>query len=164
MSDINSVRNKSAELNKTQIGQVDTGVSQNQNKTKENTSANENQRQRHSDGVAEKTVTQKLMPDAITGKDPSQLLSVDKLSEIGSFSSTEKLLGLDQRPTILGILPPPVGNQEALKHLSPAMRRTILRNLINKQRDKMKHLAFFVRKLKDEAEDEESSPERKRIF
>lgn len=76
-----------------------------------------------------------------------------QFSLLGGVSATDRLLGLDLRPTATGILAPPPGNQEFLRHLSPAARRTIMRKMLNKQRERMRRLARFLRNQKDENEE-----------
>src|SRR5437868_180787 len=67
---------------------------------------------------------QKIMPDAVTGRDASQLDAAKQLSSLGGVSATDRLLGLDLRPTMTGVLSAPPGNVEFLRHLSPQARRT----------------------------------------
>ncbi len=100
----------------------------------------------------------KFLPDVLTGRDPSQLIAAEMLRENGGVSATDKLLGLDKQPTILGAFSAPPGNSEALRHMTPTMRRTAMRLLLSKQREKMRRLAVF---LQDEA-DEEEEPRRHR--
>lgn len=80
-----------------------------------------------------------------------------QFSLLGGVSATDRLLGLDLRPTTTGILSPPPGNQEFLRHLSPAARRTIMRKMLNKQRERMRRLARFLRDQKDENEENSES-------
>ena len=86
----------------------------------------------------------KFLPDVLTGRDPSQLTAAEMLRTNGGVSATDKLLGLDQQPTILGGFAPPPGNSEALRHMTPTMRRTAMRLLLSKQREKMRRLAVFL--------------------
>lgn len=86
-----------------------------------------------------------LMPNVVTGRDATQLAAAEKLRSNGGYSATDVLLGLNQQPSMLGVILPPPGNLEALRHLSPAMRRTILRNLLSKQRGQMRQLVAVVR-------------------
>jgi hypothetical protein len=96
-----------------------------------------------------------FLPDVLTGRDPSQLNAAQLLRESGGVSATDKLLGLDKQPTILGAFAPPPGNSEALRHMTPTMRRTAMRLLLSKQREKMRRLAIFLQE-DDYGEDEES--------
>ena len=86
-----------------------------------------------------------LMPNVVTGRDASQLAAAEKLRSNGGHSATDVLLGLNQQPSTIGVMLPPPGNLEALRHLSPAMRRTILRNLLSKQRGQMRQLVAVMR-------------------
>lgn len=74
------------------------------------------------------------------------------LNVFNGISATDRLLGLDLRPTIKGILVSPPGNKEFLRHLSPSNRRAILRKMLNKQRERMRLLARFLRDQKDETD------------
>jgi hypothetical protein len=71
---------------------------------------------------------------------------------LGGVSATDRLLGLDLRPTMTGALAPPPGNSEFLRHVSPQMRRTIMRKMLNKQRERMRKLARYLRDRRDESE------------
>lgn len=86
-----------------------------------------------------------LMSDVVTGRDLSQLVAADKLRSNGGASATDVLLGLNQQPSILGGLLAPPGNLEALRHLTPTMRRSVLRTLLSKQRDQMRRLVAVAR-------------------
>lgn len=86
-----------------------------------------------------------LLHDAVIGKDPSQLIAAEYLRSTGGTSATEILLGLNLRPTILGAFPAPPGNQDALRRLSPARRRAIIRSLLLKQGTRMRRLAALLR-------------------
>jgi hypothetical protein len=93
--------------------------------------------------------TAPLMPDALAGRDPSQLIAAEQMRARGGASATEELLGLNRQPTILGALSPPPGNAEALRHMTPTMRRTMMRNLLDKQRGQMRGLAQLMRRERD---------------
>jgi len=93
---------------------------------------------------------QKILADAITGRDSSQLDVAKQLSALGGVSATDRLLGLDLRPTMTGVLSAPPGNVEFLRHLSPQARRTIMRKMLNKQRERMRRLARYLRDRRDE--------------
>jgi len=95
-------------------------------------------------------VEQKILPDAVAGRDPSQLDAAKQLSSLGGVSATDRLLGLDLRPTMTGVLSAPPGNIEFLRHLSPQARRNIMRKMLNKQRERMRRLARFLRDRRDE--------------
>ncbi|MFN7928233.1 MAG: hypothetical protein U0Y68_09830 [Blastocatellia bacterium] len=91
-----------------------------------------------------------LMPDAVTGRDPSQLIAAEHLRTTGGASATDILLGLNLFPTKLGAFPAPPGNQEALRYLSPARRRAIIRSLLDKQRERMRKLSLLVQMDEEE--------------
>lgn len=101
--------------------------------------------------------TAPLMPDALAGRDPSQLVAAEQLRARGGASATEELLGLNLRPTMVGALPPPPGNAEALRHMTATMRRTLMRNLLDKQRAQMRRLAHLMRRERDGQEGEGSN-------
>ncbi len=98
-----------------------------------------------------------IMPDAIIGRDVSQLESAEQVRSTGYVSATDKLLGLDLQPTMLGVLAPPPGNNEALRSLTPTMRRKIMRNLLGKQRERMRRLTGSLRRQRDEQSDEDNA-------
>jgi hypothetical protein len=106
--------------------------------------------------------TAPLMPDALAGRDPSQLVAAEQMRARGGAGATEELLGLNQVPTMAGALAPPPGNAEALRHMTPTMRRTLMRNLLDKQRGQMRRLARLMRRERDgqgRGEGEETSDE-----
>jgi hypothetical protein len=96
--------------------------------------------------------TQKVLTDAAAGRDASQAEAARHLTSLGGVSATDRLLGLDLRPTMTGALAPPPGNSEFLRHVSPQMRRTIMRKMLNKQRERMRRLARYLRDRRDDAE------------
>ncbi|CAN5695760.1 hypothetical protein BH20ACI4_BH20ACI4_11490 [soil metagenome] len=104
--------------------------------------------------------SQKILTDAIVGRDSSQTEAAKHLTLLGGVSATDKLLGLDLRPTMTGALAPPPGNSEFLRHVSPQMRRTIMRKMLNKQRERMRKLARYLRDRRDETEDGNSEQDR----
>ena len=87
--------------------------------------------------------------DAVAGKDGTQLEAAKRLGALGGASATERLLGLDLRPTMPGALVSPPGNIDFLRRLSPTMRRTMMRNMLQRQREKMKRLARFLKRERD---------------
>lgn len=95
---------------------------------------------------------QKILTDATVGRDATQTEAAKHLTSLGGISATDKLLGLDLRPTMTGALAPPPGNSEFLRHVSPQMRRTIMRKMLNKQRERMRKLARYLRDRRDESE------------
>jgi hypothetical protein len=101
-------------------------------------------------GKTKSQKNQQLMTDVIVGKDISQLESAEQVRSTGYVSATDKLLGLDLQPTMLGVLAPPPGNNEALRSFTPTMRRKIMRNLLGKQRERMRRLTGTLRRQKDE--------------
>lgn len=94
----------------------------------------------------------KVLTDAALGREPSQLDAAKQFSALGGVSATDRLLGLDLRPTMTGVLSAPPGNVEFLRHLSPQARRTIMRKMLNKQRERMRRLARYLRDRRDDAE------------
>lgn len=116
-------------------------------------------------GLPAPPTTVPLMPDALAGRDPSQLVAAEQMRARGGASATEELLGLNRQPTIMGALAPPPGNAEALRHMTPTMRRTLMRNLLDKQRTQMRRLAQLMRRERDGrsgGDDDEESPEDER--
>jgi hypothetical protein len=87
----------------------------------------------------------KLLPDVLAGRDASQMVAAERMREAGGASATDQLLGLNLRPSVLGALVAPPGNSEALRHISTTMRRTIMRGLLDKQRQRMRRLARLLR-------------------
>ncbi len=103
---------------------------------------------------------QKILNDAVVGRDVTQLDAAKQLSALGGVSATDRLLGLDLRPTMTGVLSAPPGNVEFLRHLSPQARRTIMRKMLGKQRERMRRLARYLRDRRDEtAENGEGASE-----
>ena len=96
---------------------------------------------------------QKVLPDVLAGRDPSQLAAAEQLRARGGASAVDELLGLNQRPTVMGALAPPPGNSEALRHMTPTMRRTAMRNLLDRQRTRLRGLAQLLRRERDGEED-----------
>lgn len=92
---------------------------------------------------------QKVLSDVLAGRDLSQLYAAERMRAAGGVTETEKLLGLNLQPTIQGAIAPPPGNSEILRHMTPTMRRTIMRNLLEKQREKMRRLALVLREERD---------------
>ncbi len=102
---------------------------------------------------------QKVLPDAVVGRDPMQTETAKQMSALGGVSATDRLLGLDLRPTMTGLLAAPPGNSEFLRHLSPQVRRTIMRKMLNKQRERMRRLARYLRDRRDEREENNDTDE-----
>jgi hypothetical protein len=96
----------------------------------------------------------RILPDVLAGRDPSQLKAAELLRDTGGVSATEKLLGLDRQPSIVGAFSAPPGNSEALRHMTPTMRRTAMRNLLNKQRERMQRLESRLKREEDEDREE----------
>ena len=109
-----------------------------------------------------------LLPDVLAGRDATQLAAAEQMRARGGSSAIDELLGLNRQPTMAGALPAPPGNSEALRHMAPTMRRTVMRNLLDKQRERMRALAFIVRREQrgggggDAAEDETGADEGQR--
>jgi hypothetical protein len=102
-----------------------------------------------------------IMTDVVVGRDASQLQSAEQVRTTGYVSAVDKLLGLDLQPTVLGVLAAPPGNSEILRLMTPTMRRKIMRNLLSKQRERMKKLTTVLKKYRDE-QDEDGSNQRQR--
>jgi hypothetical protein len=96
----------------------------------------------------------RILPDVLAGRDPSQLKAAELLRDSGGVSATERLLGLDRQPSIVGAFSAPPGNSEALRHMTPTMRRTAMRNLLQKQRERMHRLESRLKREEDEDRDE----------
>ncbi|HWS86731.1 MAG TPA: hypothetical protein VN282_07190 [Pyrinomonadaceae bacterium] len=96
---------------------------------------------------------QKVLPDVLAGRDASQLAAAEQLRARGGASAVDELLGLNQRPTVMGALAPPPGNSEALRHMTPTMRRTAMRNLLDRQRTSLRGLAQMLRRERDGEEE-----------
>lgn len=92
---------------------------------------------------------QRVLRDPLSGRDPGQINAARQLADLGGTTALDRLLGLDLRPTVTGLLAPPPGNSEFLRNLSPQMRRSIMRKMLGKQREKMRRLARFLRKHHD---------------
>lgn len=90
-----------------------------------------------------------ILPDVLAGRDASQLQAAEQMRARGGASATEELLGLNRQPTMLGALAAPPGNNEALRHMTPTMRRTVMRGLLDKQRQRMRRLAHLMRRERD---------------
>ncbi|HVF56630.1 MAG TPA: hypothetical protein VM934_10795 [Pyrinomonadaceae bacterium] len=90
-----------------------------------------------------------ILPDVLAGRDASQLAAAEQMRARGGASATDELLGLNRQPTMIGALTPPPGNNEALRHMTPTMRRTVMRNLLDKQRERMRGLAHLLRRERD---------------
>jgi hypothetical protein len=101
-----------------------------------------------------------IMPDAVIGRDASQLESAEQVRTTGYVSAVDKLLGLDLQPTVLGVLAAPPGNSEILRLMTPAMRRKIMRNLLSKQRERMKRLTTVLRKYRENQDEDEGNNSR----
>ena len=91
------------------------------------------------------TTQNALMPGVVTGRDATQQIAAEKMRSNAGYSATEVLLGLNRQPSTTGILLAPPGNLDALRHITPTMRRIVLRNLLAKQRAQMRRLAAVMR-------------------
>lgn len=107
---------------------------------------------------------QKVLPDVLAGRDPSQLAAAEQLRARGGASAVDELLGLNQRPTLMGALAPPPGNSEALRHMTPTMRRTVMRNLLDRQRGRLRGLAQLLRRERDGEDDGQRGDEQEQSF
>lgn len=92
-----------------------------------------------------------LTQDLAGLRDAAQLDAAGRLTSLGGVSATDRLLGLDLRPTMTGLLAPPPGNVEFMRHLSPQARRTLMRKMLGKQRERMRRLARYLRDRRDES-------------
>ncbi|HEV2801904.1 MAG TPA: hypothetical protein VGW12_15615 [Pyrinomonadaceae bacterium] len=100
-----------------------------------------------------------ILPDVLAGRDASQLQAAERMREAGGASAIEKLLGLNQQPSVLGAFAAPPGNSEALRHMSPTMRRTIMRGLVEKQRLRLRRLARHLREEQDGSQQQSEGDE-----
>lgn len=107
----------------------------------------------------EPTTQNALMPNVVTGRDASQMIAAEKLRSNGGHSATDVLLGLHRQPSTLGVLLAPPGNLEMLRHLSPASRRKVLRNLLSKQRGQMRRLVAVMRDDEQPEQQQQSAEE-----
>lgn len=105
---------------------------------------------------------QSVLPDVLAGRDPSQLVAAEQMRARGGASAVETLLGLNFQPTLVGALAAPPGNSEALRHMTPTMRRTLMRNLLDKQRASMRRLAQTLRRERDGDEEEDGDADERR--
>jgi hypothetical protein len=87
---------------------------------------------------------QKLMTDALTGRDPSQAVAAEQIRAAGGALATEDLLSLNRQPSIVGAFARPPGNSEALRHITPEMRRAILRTLLQRQHERLGRLTYLL--------------------
>ena len=94
-----------------------------------------------------------ILPDVLAGREASQMQAAERMRESGGASAIERLLGLDRQPSILGAFAAPPGNSEALRHMTPTMRRTIMRGLLDKQRTRMRRLARLLREQERRGQD-----------
>jgi hypothetical protein len=99
----------------------------------------------------------KVLSDVLAGSDATQLIGAERMREAGGVSATERLLGLNQQPSIMGALTAPPGNSDALRHMTPTMRRTIMRGLLDKQRERMRRLARLLRDGRESGGQQEAS-------
>jgi hypothetical protein len=81
-----------------------------------------------------------LAPTPGSEADSLQSIAKGEMRVSGEATATDVLLGLHLQPTLCGIFPPPPGNAEALRFLTPSTRRSILRALLLKQRARTRRL------------------------
>jgi len=91
--------------------------------------------------------------DEIFKSNRKKSVTYERLSRLGGASSTARLLGLDKQPTELGVLAPPPGSADFLSDLSSSKRRTMLREVMNRQRLEMRRLSEFLKREKNLTED-----------
>ena len=84
------------------------------------------------------------------------------MREAGGASVTEELLGLNLQPTIIGLFSAPPGNSEALRHMTPTMKRTIVRSLLAQQRASLRRLAHLLRREERHHNQEDAADEHER--
>ncbi len=95
-----------------------------------------------------------ILTDALAGREVSQMRAAKQMREAGGAPATDRLLSLDLQPSFAGAFPPPPGNREALRHLSPATRRSMLASLSAKQRMRLRRLGRQLRDGEDEQRDD----------
>jgi hypothetical protein len=105
----------------------------------------------------------KVLSDVLAGRDPSQLSAAELLRENGGVSATDKLLGLDRQPSVVGAFFAPPGNADALRHMTPTMRRTAMRNLLLKQRERMRLMELKLRREREDDEERREERETDRL-
>lgn len=104
-----------------------------------------------------------VLPEVLTGSHPTQMIAAEQMRARGGASAVEELLGLNKQPTIMGALAAPPGNSEALRHITPTMRRAIMRNLLDKQRERMRRVvALMQQERQRERNGEEEASDRAR--
>ena len=64
--------------------------------------------------MPEPTTQNALMNQVVTGRDASQQIAAEQMRTAGGHSATDVLLGLNQQPSVLGVLLAPPGNLESL--------------------------------------------------
>jgi hypothetical protein len=94
--------------------------------------------------------TGRVLSDVSSGLDPSQLVAAEQMRALGGATATARLLGLDLQPTVMGALLAPPGNSEALRYLTPALRRAALRSALLKQRSQMRRLFALLQQGADD--------------
>jgi hypothetical protein len=94
-----------------------------------------------------------LLSDVLAGRDASQMAAAERLRATGGASATDELLGLNRQPTMAGAFAAPPGNSDALRHITPTMRRTLMRGLLDKQRGRMRSLARTLQRESNQGED-----------
>jgi hypothetical protein len=104
-----------------------------------------------------------LAPTPGSEADSLQSIAKGELRVSGETTATDVLLGLHLQPTVCGMFPPPPGNAEALRFLTPPTRRSILRALLLKQRARTRRLgAFFHPEFEEERESSSSKEQARR--
>lgn len=98
-----------------------------------------------------------ILPDVLIGRDPSQMVAAEHLRGSGGASAIEELLGLNLQPSIIGAFPPPPGNSEALRHMTPTMRRMIVSTLLARQRHRLGRLSRLLREDGERGESDDDS-------
>jgi|SRR5215472_11871696 len=99
----------------------------------------------------------RVLSDVSSGLDPSQLVAAEQMRVLGGATATATLLGLDLRPTVMGTLLAPPGNSEALRYLTPALRRAALRSALLKQRSRMRRLLALLQQDPDNHSHDDNS-------
>jgi len=99
----------------------------------------------------------RVLSDVSSGLDPSQLVAAEQMRVLGGATATATLLGLDLRPTVMGTLLAPPGNSEALRYLTPALRRSALRAALLKQGSRMRRLFALLQQDPDNHSHDDNS-------
>jgi hypothetical protein len=79
------------------------------------------------------------------GRRPSpRLVAAERMRAAGLSPATDELLCLNRRPSIRGALAAPPGGAEALRHVSPAPRRALMRSLLGRRTAQTQRLTSLL--------------------